>query len=98
MLDTTDTPTTVHEVVPVRFTGQSSLEPATKTLDVHATVLEQKLHVVYEEQEITTLNFGPLYHGKQLKKTVYLLNDGPTPLGYTCILGPEAESDGRGGA
>ncbi|CAD7959898.1 unnamed protein product [Amoebophrya sp. A25] len=81
-----DTPHTLHELLDVNLKGQSSLVADKKSLDVHGTILRQNLHVIFDAQEISDLHFGHAYFGNTVSRTIQLLNDGPTPLSFACMV------------
>lgn len=67
----------------------------TRLVQVHATILMQNLHVIYEAEEIKALDFGHIYFGNSISKTVQLLNDGPTTLTFSAqCQHPESDKPG----
>lgn len=90
----TDTPATVYDIVTVKLDGVSSFAPSTRTIDVHATCMEQALHVFVDNQEIDSLNFGSLYHGQSKVVHAMLVNDGPTTCNFSAQFADEHAAAG----
>lgn len=93
-----DSPCTVHEVVEVKLDGQSSLVPATRSIDVHGTCVNQALHLYKDGAPVKMLNFGSLYHGQSKVITVELRNDGPTTCSFSAQVADESDGSNSKGA
>eukprot|EP00931_Biecheleriopsis_adriatica_P036216 TRINITY_DN2086_c0_g1_i7.p1 TRINITY_DN2086_c0_g1~~TRINITY_DN2086_c0_g1_i7.p1 ORF type:complete len:2928 (-),score=554.29 TRINITY_DN2086_c0_g1_i7:9-8792(-) len=93
-----DAPATVHELLELRMEGLSSLVPASKSIEVHAQCVDQTLHIYKDNQIISSLDFGNLYHGLAKVMTVELVNDGPTACAFNATVAEVHEGEDSSGA
>lgn len=93
-----EVPCALQEQVQVKLEGQSTMAPITRTIDIHGTLLDQKLHVFMDDAEVTSLDFGNIYQGQTKTLRVMLVNDGPTSCAFNAHVADEDESGSKSAA
>jgi hypothetical protein len=98
----TDTPATIYDVIEIKLDGVSALDSDKRLIDVHATCVDQSLHVMLDGKEVDALDFGSLYHGQSKVIRAMLVNNGPTAVNFSAQLTDEsaaaAATDRPGGS
>ena len=84
----------VRELLPLALSGQPD-----RTIDVAATVVDQKLELVMPDgdgAELSAVPFGPLHYGEKRRVTAQLANNGPVPISFTIVHADAAPQVGSG--
>lgn len=79
----------------VKIEGQGS-----KTLDISATVVEQRIQLVLpgDGGPLTNLHFGALYYGEKREVKAVLVNNGPAPCSFSAAIADRFEVNDSTGA
>jgi hypothetical protein len=80
-----ETAESVNELLVIKTTGESTLRPRERNINLYATIVKESLHLLLDGHETSSVDFGKVYHGRT--RTIFgrLVNDGPLAVPFQSI-------------